>query len=187
MTAEAPSSPPEAGLAEPRPRRDWLSLAAELPYFAIVVIGLLGICWADIFRVPRTTYWVAVTPVIALLCVAVGWRHTRKGERIAMIVTQVAQWAAVLIAMYLMVVTDVRGLLNTDAIGLMLMTLLALGVFISGLYLRSWKLGVTGVFLAVSVPTLAWIEEAALVLFFAGAVLIGLGLLLWWGRAKLAS
>jgi hypothetical protein len=43
------------------------------------------------------------------------------------------------------------------------------------------------VFLAVSVPVLAWFEEAALVLLFAGVILLGLGFLLWWARAKFAS
>jgi hypothetical protein len=49
-----------------------------------------------------------------------------------MIATQVGQWAAVLVAMYLINVSDVRGQVNSDAMGRMMLTLLALGVFVSG-------------------------------------------------------
>ena len=97
-----------------------------------------------------------------------------KGERLGMVVTQVLQWAGMLIAMYLLTVSDVQRSLNSNAIGLMLLTVLALGVFVSGLNLRSWKLCVTGAFLAVSVPAIAWLQDAALLLVLVGIALIGL-------------
>ena len=127
-----------------------------------------------------------MTPVTVLLSIAVGWRHLPQGRRVAMIATQIGQWAAVLVAMYLIDVSNVRGLVTSDALGSMMLTLLALGVFVSGLDLRAWKLCVAGVFLAVAVPLVAWFEQAALFLFLIGSVLIALGLLLWWGRAKLS-
>jgi hypothetical protein len=104
-----------------------------------------------------------------------------------MIATQITQWAAIVVAMYLLFVSDVRGLLNTDATGLMLLTLLALGAFISGLYLRAWKLCVTGAFLALSVPVLAWFEQATLLLLLIGAVLIALGIAVWWARGQFSN
>ncbi len=64
-----------------------------------------------------------VTPIIALICIFTGWRHTLSGERIGMAVTQVLQWAAVLIAMYLLTVSDVERSLNANALGLMILTL----------------------------------------------------------------
>ena len=54
----------------------------------------------------------------------------------------------------------------------MLLTLLALGVFVSGLNVRSWKLCVTGAFLAVGVPMVAWVERAALLLLLIGIALV---------------
>jgi hypothetical protein len=50
-----------------------------------------------------------------------------------MIATELGQWAAVLVAMYLLTISDVRSLVNSDAMGRMMLTLLALGVFVSGL------------------------------------------------------
>ncbi len=155
---------------------DWIraSLIDNFPYAAIIVFGLVGISWTSLSSRPSSTYWVIVTPVIAAICIFAGWRHVLKGERLGMVVTQVLQWAGALIAMYLLTVSDVQRSLNSNAIGLMLLTVLALGVFVSGLNLRSWKLCVTGAFLAVSVPAIAWLQDAALLLVLVGIALIGL-------------
>jgi hypothetical protein len=69
-------------------------------------------------------------------------------------------------------------------LGSIFLTLLALGVFISGLGLRTWKLCVAGVFLAIPVPFVAWFEEAALFIFLIGIALIALGLVVWWGANR---
>ena len=160
------------------------SLVDNLPYVAIIVLGLVGISWANISQTPTATYWVILTPVIALICIVAGWRHTASGERLSMAVTQVLQWAAVLVSMYLLTVSDVQRSLAANATGLMLLTVLALGVFVSGLDLRAWKLCVTGAFLAVAVPVIAWIQHAALLLLLIGIALIALLFLYWWIRDR---
>ena len=104
-----------------------------------------------------------------------------------MAITQVLQWAAVLIAMYLITVSNVQRSLDANALALMILTLLALGVFVSGLNLRAWKLCVTGAFLAVSVPTIAWLQDAALLLVLVGIVLIALLFGYWWLRDRLKA
>jgi len=187
MMSDANSSPPD-GVAEPKRSRIWLGLLAEAPYFAIVIIGVVGVCWTSLFRTPTATYWVVMTPITSLLCIAVGWRNLPQGRgRLEMVAIQFGQWAAILAAMYLIYVSNVRGLVTSPALGSMLLTLLALGVFVAGLDLRAWKLCVAGVFLAIAVPLVTWFEQAALFLFLIGAVLIMLGVLLWWGRAKLSA
>jgi hypothetical protein len=161
------------------------SLLGELPYVAIIVLGLVGILWASVSSAPTATYWVILTPVTALICIAGGWRPLAEGGgRIPMITTQIVQWAAVLVAMYLITISDTRRLLNSDAIVLMLLTLLALGVMVSGLNLRAWKLCVTAMFLAIAVPITVWVERAALLLLVIGGALIALGFLNWWRKAS---
>jgi hypothetical protein len=185
MMANANSSPSD-GVAEPRRKRLWISLLAETPYLAIVIIGIVGICWTSFFRRPSADYWVIMTPVAALLCVAVGLARAPHGRgRIETVGIQLAQWAGVLVSMYLINVSNVGGLNTSDALGGMMLTLLALGVFISGLDLRDWRFVVAGVFLAIAVPLVAWAEQAALFLIFIGAGLIVLFLFLWWARSKL--
>jgi hypothetical protein len=182
--ANADTSPSD-GVAEPRRKRLWISLLSEAPYFAIVIIGIVGICWTGFFRRPSADYWVITTPVTALLCVGVGLGRMPHGRgRVETAGIQLAQWAAVLVAMYLINLSSIGGLTSSDALGGMMLTLLALGVFISGLDLRAWRLGVVGAFLAIAVPLVAWFEQAALFLVFIGTVLFALLLVLWWGRVK---
>ena len=176
--------PPDAPLEPRAPRPAWLGLIEELPYVAIIVVTLIGVSWESIAAAPKTTYWEYVTPVIGAICIAAGWPHTPSGERIAMVVTQVLQWAAVLVAMYLINETNAERSIESNATGLMLLTLLALGVFVAGLNLRAWKLCVTGAFLAVAVPIAAWVEESALLLLLIGVALIALLILYWWIRER---
>ena len=165
----------------------WTSLIDNLPFVAIIVLGLVGISWTSLSQTPTATYWVVVTPITALICIAAGWRHTEKGERVSMAITQILQWAAVLVAMYLLTVSDVQRSLNANATGLMILTVLALGVFVAGLNLRTWKLGVTGAFLAVSVPAIAWLQDASLLLLLVGLALIALLFFYWWLRDRIRS
>jgi hypothetical protein len=181
------SSTSSGGFAEPRRggTSKWVSLLAELPYFAIVIIGVVGVSWTNMLGVSVGTYWVTMTPVAALLCVCVGWSHLPRGRgRLEMVAIQLGQWAAFLVAMYLIHVSNIDGLLTHDALGSILLTLLALGVFISGLDLRTWKLCVVGAFLALAVPFVAWFADAGLFVFLIGVVLIALGLLAWWGAHR---
>jgi len=175
---------------EPKPSQSspvWSALIDNLPFVAIIVLGLVGISWTSLSQTPSATYWVVVTPIVGLVCIAAGWRHAERGERVGMTIRQVLQWAAVLVAMYLVTVSDVQRSLNANGTGLMILTLLALGVFVSGVNLRAWKLCVTGAFLAVAVPAVAWIQDAALLLVLLGIVLIAALFAYWWFRDRTAS
>jgi len=168
-----------------RPRRIWEALADDLPYLAIIVLGLIGTSWTSLSRSSTSTYWVIMTPIFAAICIYAGWRHIESAARIGMVVTQILQWVAFLVAMDLVTVTGTRGVLDANGTGLMLLTLLALGVFVSGLHLRSWKLCVTGAFLAISVPIAAWVQRAALLLLLIGLAVIVLFVLYWWFSDRL--
>lgn len=88
--------------------------------------------------ISTATYWVTNDPIAAFLCITAGWGHLPRGRgRLEMVAVQFGQWAAVLVAMYLIHVSNVGGLVTHDALGSILLTLLALGVFVSGLDLRT--------------------------------------------------
>ena len=151
----------------------------------LILLTLIGIGWTSVSRTPTTTYWIVLTPVAALICIAAGWRHcASNAERLRMAASQALHWAAFLLAMILVTVSDVHGLLNFDATALMLLMLLALGVFTAGLSLWSWKLCVTGVFLGLAAPLLAWVERAALLLMLIGAALIAFFVVRWRFRER---
>ena len=45
--------------------RSWFGLIEDLPYVAIIVLGLIGISWTSLAQTSSTAYWVYVTPIIA--------------------------------------------------------------------------------------------------------------------------
>ncbi len=54
-----------------------------------------------------------------------------------------------------------RGVVNDNATALTLLILLALGTFVAGVHAGVWRICAVGVFLAASVPAVAWIQESA--------------------------
>jgi hypothetical protein len=184
MTESTSPKPAGAGGAS-----RFAGLIREAPYLLLIVLGLIGIGWTSVSRTPTTTYWIVLTPVAALISIASGWRHCpSNADRLRMVASQALHWAAFLLSMILVTVSDVHGMLNFDAAALMLLTLLALGVFTAGLSLWSWKLCVTGLFLGLAAPLLAWVERAALLLMLIGSALIVFFVLRWRfrGRGRIA-
>ncbi len=176
------TSATEAGAAH-APR--FAGLIREAPYLLLIVLSLVGIALTSVSTKPTTTYWIVLTPIAALICVAAGWRnYPSNAERLRMIASQALHWVAFLLAMILITISDVHGMLNFDATALVLLTLLALGVFTAGLSLGSWKLGLTGAFLGLAAPMLAWVERAALLLMLTGVVLIAVFVANWWFRGR---
>ena len=87
----------------------------ELPYFTIIVLGLIGISWTSVLRTPSATYWEFVTPIVAAICIWSGWNpDDTVRERVRLIVSQVLHWGAFLIAMALLLTTSTRGLLSVE-------------------------------------------------------------------------
>ena len=130
---------------------------------------------------PKRIYWSIFTPVAAVVCVLEGWRVAKSAaDYTSVLFTQVFQWLAVGAAMYLLMLTSVRAMMNDDSVGLALLTVLALSVFTAGVHLRAWRLLVSGAFLAGAVMAISFIEAYAIVLM-AGvfAVLCVLGILGW--------
>jgi hypothetical protein len=159
--------------------RSWLGLGAV--HLAMVIGGLLGIGFTSIAGpgsdVPGSNVfwvWLALVPAYLLACIWEGWSHAKaSGQRRRLVVTQALHWLAFLIAMYVLLLPQVRGVLNDNAVGLALLTLLAMGTFIAGVHAWSVPVCVTGVLLALAVPALAWVD-ANIVLLLTGVLLVAL-------------
>jgi hypothetical protein len=79
-------------------------------------------------------------------------------------------------------------MLNSDATGLAILLLLALGTFVAGVHILAWQICLLGLIMALCVPAIAWIEESALIVLLAMVVLAGVGMTFWWsGRNKLTT
>jgi hypothetical protein len=51
-------------------------------------------------------------------------------------------------------------------------------------HIPAWEVCILGVVMALFVPAIAWIEEAALIVLLALIVLIGAGTMFWWIGSK---
>ena len=180
---DAPAVERSAGL----PRADaWLR---NLPYGIILVLTLAGVAYTSFSKQPLVSYWEFLVPVMGVVCIGTGWRHAHdKQSRLRLIWTQSLHWLAFLGAMNLMLLPNVRNMLNSDAIGLAILLLLALGTFVAGVHTSTWQICLLGLIMALCVPAIAWIEESALILLLGVVVLAGVGMAFWWsGSGKPAA
>src|SRR5262245_523417 len=162
--------------------RVWLR---ELPYAIILVLTLVGVAYTSITRRPTIAYWEFLVPVTAAVCIWSGWHsaHDHKAK-IRLIWAQAVHWLAFFAAMNLLLLPNVQNMLNADATGLAILLLLALGTIVAGVHIPEWKICLLGLVMALFVPAIAWIEEAALIVFLGAIVLAGVGTAFWWIGSK---
>jgi hypothetical protein len=69
----------------------------------------------------------------------------------------------------------------------MLLMLLALGAFLAGINLLSLRICFLGLAMALSVPAIAWLKQASLLLLLIGVAVVGLAIVFWpRGRRRFA-
>jgi hypothetical protein len=163
-------------VGQPAPRRGigrWL--LGESPYIAMLVLALIGV-GAD----TPIGYWLIIAPVFALISLASGWRHVSTVQgHVRMIGMQVLSWAAVLLAIFALYNDALLNQLNSNAISLAIITILALGTFLAGLHALSWRTCAVGVVLFVAVPVVGWVNQSALLLTIGALAIVAIGGLVW--------
>ncbi len=156
-------------------------LLRDLPYAAMLGLAVGGIVLTSFRGVTTYYYWMTLAPIYGLISIISGWRKLDTGaERMKLVLTQALHWLAFLGAMWLMFLPEVRGVVNDNATALTLLILLALGTFVAGVHAGVWRICAVGVFLAVSVPAVAWIQESAMLLLVGALLLAGVGFAFWW-------
>jgi hypothetical protein len=154
-------------------------LLREWPYLTMLALALFGVAYTSISRQGMVTYWIILAPFFGLISVLARWRDVQSVKaRWQLFQTQGLHWLAVILATYLIFVSDVENIMNSDASALMVMTVLALGTFTAGVIAHAWRICVVGVALGLAVPAIAWLEEATLLLMLlvvlAMSALVGL-------------
>src|SRR6266853_422074 len=150
-------------------------LTREWPYLLVLMLALFGVAYTSFSKTPITTYWIVLAPFIGVICVVTRWRDAENREqRMRLIWTQALHWGAVLLAMHLMFVADVRRMMNADASALAALTVLALGTFTAGVHIAAWRICLVGLLLGVGVPGIAWLEQSALFLLLVALVLVAI-------------
>jgi hypothetical protein len=97
-----------------------------------------------------------------------------------LVTVQALNWFALIVATYILYNAGVQGVLNTNASGLVMLTLLALGTFMAGLQARVWRICGLGAVLFLAVPAIGWLEQSIMLLVGATLVIIAIAGLTWW-------
>jgi hypothetical protein len=172
-----PSSSPQSRMHKVWHVGFWLK---ELPFSLVLILTLIGVAYTSFSKQPLTGFWELLAPLIALVCVATGWENAPDARaRTQLIGTQVLHWLAFLIVMNLMLLPSVQRDFSAQSTGLAIFTLMALGTFTSGVHVFSWQVCLLGIIMALGIPAIAWIQNAALLSVLALGVVVGIGVILW--------
>jgi hypothetical protein len=144
--------------------RDW-------SYIAMLFFALLGVALTTVERSLMSFYWLILVPVFGVICVIESWRKLRNPEqRIVLVKVQALHWLSVIFAMSLVFTGDMKNALSNEVSALVLLTILSLGTLTASVHINSWRMGLVGLLLGLSVPGIALLEETTLLF-----VVIGLG------------
>lgn len=168
------------GAASPPPERHfWLH---EAPYLVILVLTLCGVAYTTMTRTPIVYFWEFVALFSCAASIFEGWRRILdRAGRWRLVWTQVLHWGAFLGAMNLVFLPSVQAVANADSTSLIVLLLLALGTFVAGVHAASWRMGLNGVVMGVTVPVVAFLDQSALLLALGalGAIVIVAAVLVW--------
>ncbi|MGO8739487.1 hypothetical protein [Rhodoblastus sp.] len=164
-------------------------LVPSWPYLVMLLLALTGVALSSLARGLTIPYWEIVVPIFAVASFFARGDYRDRAERIRAIRQDALHWIAVFAAMRLLMLPQIFELLGADAAPLVLLTVLALGLFTSGNLIGSWRVGLLGVLLAAAVPATAWMERSTLLILLSVAGAVSLFLFIWpphsWsGRAK---
>ena len=102
--------------------------------------------------------------VIGVVCVAAGFHNASNARaQWRLVWTQTLHWGAFLVAMNLVLLPVVRSIANADIVSLAILLLLALGTFIAGVHIASWRMCANGVIMAIGIPVIAWLGPVGLI------------------------
>jgi hypothetical protein len=160
-------------------------ILVDAPYIAMLVMALGGIAYRAFIGHPILLYWLFLMPVFGGLCIIAGLAHAQTKDRLVTLIwTQILHWAAFLAAMYLITLKPVQMELNDNAIALLQLTLLALGVFVAGVHATAWRICVVGIVLAAAVPAVAWVNASGTLILLCVITLVLVLVAFWLVRRR---
>jgi hypothetical protein len=155
-------------------------LVRDIPYIAMLLLAAIGVG----FRLP-VTYWLILFPLFGIISAYQGRdRQVSAAEQAKSVLGIALIWIAMLVAIYLLYSSGVKGVINSDANSLIMIILLALGTFCAGVQARIWQICTIGVILFLAVPALGWLDQSFMFISAAALIIlvvIGAG---WWGYAR---
>jgi hypothetical protein len=128
--------------------------------FVLIVLSIIGVGITDFAPAASHWYWLAMVPLFGLACILVEWQRAKaKGLAPGAIIrNQVLIWLSLIVAVQLVYLLLHAGRLDSENTGLIILLLLSLTVFGSGIYL-GWRLCLVGACLALALVLATYLEE----------------------------
>ena len=142
----------------------------------MLVLAFLGMVVTEISGTGGWDYWRWIVPIYAALALWLSWYVKRQMQTVSPITLghELLHWAGVLLAVFLVSFFVHLGTVSKFAAGIFNLTLLALGVFLAGIYIeRTFLLigTVLGAFAALSAFTLQYLYAFTIPILIAGAII----------------
>ncbi|WP_420421111.1 hypothetical protein [Simkania sp.] len=154
---------------------------------ALIMLGLsfIGLIVSDLKQNGAWNYWRVMVPIFAILCLFLSWylRRQKKIMTAATIWHELVQWVGLALSVYLVSIFVKIGLMGRFEAGLVALTLLALTIFIAGIYVEAtfFLIGLLmGIFAAAAALMAAYVYTVMLPLTIIVAVL-----LVWVARKRM--
>jgi hypothetical protein len=179
-------------LPEPDPVSDQFfsmsNVLRNLPYVVALALAIFGVAYSNFAGHPINGYWEFLAIAMGIVCVATAWPNAPENQmRLKLLWTQAAHWAAILVAMNLVLLHGFQQVLPVQATGLVLLLLLGIGTFLAGISLLSLRICFLGFAMAMSIPAMNWLKQASLLLLLAGVAIAGLAIAFWPRRKKASA
>ena len=183
----AESGPQATPPATPRVTHRLSFWLKELPFALVLILTTLGVAYTSFSKQPIVGFWELLAPLIALVCIGSGWPSaTDKTARLILIGSQALHWLAFIVVMNVLLLPSVQKDFTANSTAIAVFTLLALGTFTAGLQVYSWQVCSLGLVMALTVPAIAWIENSALIVVVIFAMMLAVGVAVWWHWRKSA-
>jgi hypothetical protein len=180
LTSEGVESPDRSRTAS-----FWIRQA---PFLAVLALAIFGVAYTNFSGHSLKGFWEFLAVAMGFVSFAAGWpRAPDRQARLQLAWTQAAHWAAILVAMNIMLMPSFQQWLPQPATGMVLLILLAVGTFLAGIHLLSLQVCFLGLAMALSIPAMTWLKQASLLLLLAGVAVAGLVIAFWPRGSKRAA
>lgn len=151
----------------------------------LIMLGLsfVGLIVSDIRQNGAWNYWRVMVPLFAVLCLFLSWylRHKQRLISPTTIWHELLQWFGLALSVYLISVFVKIGLMGRFEAGLVVLTLLSLNIFITGIYVEA-TFFIIGIVLGLFALAAAVMAEYLYTIML--PITIGVAILLIWIARK---
>jgi len=174
MTENNPQPQAEAG--KPTLRKRIFNKRFRLDELTLLVLlgaSYIGVAITDMSPANSHRYWMLMVPLFFVASLVTEWPNIRNEKHLwkEVLLIQGLQWLALLMAVELVFLIQQVGRLNFETTALILLLEFALVTFIAGIRM-GWLFRLTGIFLAISLLVLAYLERYLWILLLLAALLL---------------